>query len=312
MTDEITIFREGRPAVPPYDPAAKARVRALLLTETKASPQRGRAVLGQWRLVAVVAATAMVAGGIAYVKDTGGTWKPPVAVRPTRTADDAAVPGPHQWAHLKFVYATTAKGGGGAQGPLDRRITNDRWERVDGRQTALLSGGRLQISPMTPESQTPTPPTYWVLVHADYAHVYSLPTDPAALLRTLRAMPMSGPGSQDLELFRTISTVMTLFYLPPGRRLAWAGALRLIPHVTVSSTTGDMLGRHGMTLSLTDGPVRNETMIDPATGDYLGSRIIAIEDHSPDRVYPGNLTKGQILGWSARLSAKIVNQPGQQ
>ncbi|WP_378326167.1 hypothetical protein [Actinomadura fibrosa] len=203
--DEITAFREGRPDVPAYDPAVKARLRARLLQaepeRAVSGARRGGAGFGarpgfggvrlgglRGRWATAGALTAALAVGITVVQTVGvggggGGNSAPRLIGPVANAeelaDDAArkaaaggegTPRPGQWAYVKAVYAQTQEGGGAALFGKPRKLrTEETWRRVDDKRFAVYENGELKVAAVTKYQPT-------------YPYLLSLPSEPAALL----------------------------------------------------------------------------------------------------------------------------------
>ncbi|MFG2003764.1 CU044_5270 family protein [Spirillospora sp. NPDC048911] len=331
--DEITIFRDARPEVPPYEPAAKARARARLLD---ARAQRSRRSFRLPRLtsaqglLAVGAATAvLVAGPTLLIKNLGKDDGPG---RPGRSQvfgagaakDDRPRPG--QWSYTKHLDASSSKGTGGALfGPPDVRSIRESWRSVDGKQTAFMEKGKLKTRAMNGVERRSGGGTSQAVVNSsppsDYPYLLSLPAEPAALLAEIgriidkeygREKPTA--GQRTARTFEIMEIFLRDAALPLKQRSAMYGALRTLPGVKFEQKAADIAGRRGVTFYIIEeGYLRRETMFDPVTFQYLGFRAIAIRDHvnkalDGERLYK----KGHILGWSGLIKVGFVDKPGQR
>jgi hypothetical protein len=192
-TDEITLFRDGRPEAPPYDPTAKARLRLRLLDEAAAPTRRPSRFARRRFLVAGVLAGALAAGGgVVVVLDDDPSGSPgpgTIALRPVAGPQDVAHnaalmaageptgnTGPLRWAYLKTVFAGTQEGGGPPLSDTPEKTrTQEMWRRTDDKQFALFEQGRLKVvdgSKTIPNG----------VDRVDYPYLLSLPSQPAALL----------------------------------------------------------------------------------------------------------------------------------
>ncbi|GII56851.1 hypothetical protein Pth03_52400 [Planotetraspora thailandica] len=335
--DEITTFRDGRPEATPYDPGARARLRARLINEATLAPRaHSRA---RRRIATVGVATAALVAGITVVQNVefggrptadhtaAGESRKPLLLRPVANAEDlanaaalqaatepATRPRPDQWSYAKSVFADSSNGSGGSLfGPPDKRVTVERWSRVDGKQSAIIDKGRLQIRDLSAMEQGGSP-------RSDYPYLLSLPDNPSALLaHVYKVVDEENGGRPDDEAragraFEIIEVFMRDSALPPKLRAAMYGALAKIPGVRYEAKAADILGRPGVTLyRIEEGYLRSEIMVNPKTYEYMGFRFIAIKDHV-SRGTDGDLhtEKGQILGWGGLLKAAIVDEPGQR
>ncbi|WP_339155277.1 CU044_5270 family protein [Actinomadura luteofluorescens] len=346
-TDEITLFREGRPDVPEYDRMAKARLRARLGAEAPAPragrrlPRRGLLAAGALAGTAAVAAAVVVAGGGQSRHEPGSLALRPVG-GPQDLAHNAAlvaatkpVPkiGPTQWAYLKTVYAETREGGGRPLfGTPEKTRTQELWRRTDGRRFAVIEDGRLRVAEGS--KYTPT-----------YPELLSLPTDPRALLARIyktvdaeyarslaewgkpipeglpkrtrekyalmkKAKPKPPTAEErDSMAFELVSRSMRDAVLPSKIEAALYGAAARIPGVRYEPAAADLGRRRGVTLyRVENGYLRSEILIDPRTYAYLGFRAIAVKDHREPGLLP--LKRGQITGWGALTASSFVAKPG--
>lgn len=347
-TDEITTFREGRPEVPPYDPAAKAIARLRLFEEP--APRRARAS-GRRRLLTAGALTGALVVGITVVQnvefndepgDGAGHPRRPLVLVPVANAEALAknaahraesqpdrAPRPSQWSYVKKVYAQTREGGGPALfGTPKKKHTSEIWTQANGKRFAVLVNGKLQVGNGTKG--------------VDYPHLLSLPTDPQKLLAyvykevdaqlpsaevqedALRnkgaratgqpAAPVKATDEQrNAGAFNAIEMYMRDAALPARLRAALYGALAKVPGVRYEAKASDLAGRPGVTLYRElEGYLRGEIFIDPKTYAYLGFRFIAFRDLPADDDHPLPAKKGQIIGWGGLLKAAVVDRPGKR
>ncbi|MCP3783633.1 CU044_5270 family protein [Micromonospora sp. A3M-1-15] len=321
MIDDITALREGWSEIEPPSPDAQDRARAALLariTETRATVPQGRRPARRvpgwaWRSgLAALGAAALVAGVVAV----GGPAPvdPPVPRVPSeasgsvaRTFELAAVhaetepftaPRPDQWTfvELRIVRGKLAEDKGQAT-----RETTRSWQRADGRQSAMLVDGKLEVSTESSDLPQVVPPQ-------DYPTLAGLPTDPRALLDWLRARSPSGKGDDGVP-YLMIDSMLRDNVLPPGVKATLLRALALIPGVTRSSEPVDFDGRPAIAVGMVlDGWRREDILLDPATHEFLGSRTVVVEDHTtPEGV---SLKKNDVEVELVRVAGKIVDAPG--
>ncbi|GAA1268172.1 hypothetical protein Psi02_10100 [Planotetraspora silvatica] len=339
-TDEITTFREARPEATPYDSGARARLRARLVDEATAVPHARP--LGGWsarrRFVTVGVLTAALVAGITVVQNidlsgrptgnptTPGESRRPLLLGPVANAEDLAQaaaqqaaadpdarPRPDQWSYAKTVLAMSSKGTGGALfGPPDRRLTVEQWRRVDGKQSATIEEGKLQIQNAAGMGASP---------RSDYPYLLSLPEDADALLDQVYKVVDEENGGEKVpstaradRAFQVIEIYMRDSALPSKLRAAMYGALAKIPGVRYEAKAADIQGRPGVTLyRIVEGYLRSEIIVNPKTYEYMGFRFIAVKDHvSTGLDMDLHTKKGQILGWGGLLKATIVDRAGQR
>ncbi|MFU8870857.1 hypothetical protein [Micromonospora sp. SL4-19] len=85
--------------------------------------------------------------------------------------------------------------------------------------------------------------------------------------------------------------------------------LAMIPGVTQSAEPVDFDGRPAIAVGMQDGWQHLDILLDPATQEFLGSRIIVVKDHTtPEGV---KLKAGEVEGELIRVTGKIVDAPGQ-
>lgn len=113
----------------------------------------------------------------------------------------------------------------------------------------------------------------------DWGHVTpqflaELPTDPRGLYERMLADTARQDPRQVLELAASL-----LRSGQPSRELRTSlyRALTLIPGLDITDGTADLAGRRGVGLGVVQGALRSEIVIDPATGRYLGDRVVLNE-----------------------------------
>lgn len=105
----------------------------------------------------------------------------------------------------------------------------------------------------------------------------ALPRDPTALLDRLRAdAPDNGRG--DIELLVYAADLLRSGLVPADLRAALYRALATLPDIDMVDTAINLDGLAGVALGMQDGQVRQDIIIDPATGAFIGEREVALED----------------------------------
>lgn len=334
MTNEITALRESWSELKPPSPGAQDRARAALLARIaeravevpnrpeRVRPRGWRPPVWAWRSgVATLAAAALVAGVVAIGGLGRGTA--PAGTQPARqpgyvasgsigqTFELAAVhaetepftpPRPDQWTYveLKIVRGKVAEDKGQATSETTRS-----WERADGRQSAMMSDGKLEITAESSDVEHSLPPR-------DYPTLAGLPTDPRVLLDWLRAQVPAGKGDdarRDAISYSVISSMLRDNLLPSGVKATLLRALALIPGVTQSTRPVDFDGRPAIAVGMVqDGWRHEDVLLDPTTHEFLGSRTVVVKDHTtPEGV---RLKEGDVEVELIRVTGKVVDAPG--
>ncbi|GAB3364438.1 hypothetical protein GCM10027452_27670 [Micromonospora halotolerans] len=208
-------------------------------------------------------------------------------------------PRPDQWTYveLRIVRGKIAQDKG-----QDTRETTRSWQRADGRQSAVMLDGKLEVSTESTDLPQVTPPQ-------DYPTLAGLPTDPRALLEWLRDRSPSGRDGDEVA-YNLIDSMLRDNVLPPGVKATLLRALALIPGVTRSSGPVDFDGRPAIALGMVqDGWRQEDILLDPTTHEFLGGRTVVVEDHTtPEGV---RLKEGDVEVELIRVAGRIVDAPGQ-
>lgn len=104
----------------------------------------------------------------------------------------------------------------------------------------------------------------------------SLPRDPEQLRDRLYADSEGAGHSRDGEVVVIVADVLRSGIVPADLRVALYQVLKTVPGVEVTASEADVIGRSGVALGrleTVDGQ-RQEIVIDPETGDYLGDRYV--------------------------------------
>lgn len=252
-------------------------------------------------------------------------------------AGPGRAPMPDDWVVTEFELASSSQvpnGGGLPYGPLDLRQVFLKWHRADGcyetnsvafpaslAATKIVTG-KLTVS-KTNGAQvagaTSCQPGIGLWEDVSYAYLNSLPTDPAKLEAVI--LRHNHPGGllhtpADV-VFNAIAGLLEYgepegVVVPPKLEATFYRILQQLPGVHFENDT-DLAGRHGLGFwKLTEGYIKYEIVIDPATYHYMGSKDVAVKDHL-DTAAPGPrlIKAGQVLGWQALIGDAIVQHPGQ-
>lgn len=96
-----------------------------------------------------------------------------------------------------------------------------------------------------------------------------LPRDPEQLYRRLRADARSAGDALQLA-----AALLRTGEAPHDLRAALFLALKQLPGLDVTDGAADLAGRVGVGLGLTEGDLRDEIVVDPGTGAFLGEREV--------------------------------------
>ncbi|MEV5703557.1 CU044_5270 family protein [Actinoallomurus sp. NPDC052274] len=330
----MKVLRAVRQGHLPSD-AAHSAARAALLERAAAAPPAAPAPVRRFRLprvgfrlAAVGALAVTIAAGVTVATmggasktgehrpSTPGVSAAPVAYVLDQAADAAqarpfTAPRNDQWVYVEVRYQSPGKPINGqvqtAGTPLKTRVGRT-WTRADGTKVATVENGKIVVSPVEGQPRT------------DYATLKALPRDPAALLAWVRNEAVaSGPRKErktdhDAVAFSIFNSMLVNGVMPPAQEAAIFRAVAKLPDVTVDRKAVDVDGRPVLAVShVTEGWLKQELLLDPATYAYLGQRNVAIKDHT--EIWSGGTAttkKGAIDVLISRLAAGVVDRPGQR
>ncbi|MGA2805180.1 MAG: CU044_5270 family protein [Acidimicrobiales bacterium] len=142
-----------------------------------------------------------------------------------------------------------------------------------------------------------------------FPDVTGLPTDPQALLRTLESGAYGAANDPSVAF----SAVGELLQDPKDTSAAFRSALyqaaALIPGTEALGTIADHAGQQGQGIGLTKDGVRSELVVDPSSGQLLGTEDVALDPSAASdaliqsaRVVPA----GTIVSWWSVVDSGIV------
>jgi len=135
--------------------------------------------------------------------------------------------------------------------------------------------------------------------------VAALPSDPQKLYDELRsAMADEGPGP-DAAILDFVQDAISRGLMPAGLRANLYRALALLPALKVSDRNVNLDGRTGVGLGVETGDRKQEVIIDPATGQYIGEREATTRGFGA--VKPGTVTSYTAL--STGVATGLGEQP---
>jgi hypothetical protein len=122
------------------------------------------------------------------------------------------------------------------------------------------------------------------------AWLAGLPDTAQAMLTRLRAdAPHNSRG--DAELVTYVNDALQTGLVPAGVRAVLYQALALLPDLTVTQREANLAGRLGVAMGVVDPhyPTRDDIIVDPATGQYIGGRTVQLR--TQDGIRAGTVTE---------------------
>jgi hypothetical protein len=122
------------------------------------------------------------------------------------------------------------------------------------------------------------------------AWLAGLPTDPQGMLNRLRA-DATRNSRGDAELVTYVNDVLQTGLVPAKVRAVLYQALALLPDLTVTQREANLAGRVGVAMGVVEPryPSRDDIIVDPATGQYIGERTVQLR--TQDGVRAGTATE---------------------
>ncbi|SOD91278.1 CU044_5270 family protein [Streptomyces sp. Ag109_G2-15] len=275
-TDQHELSDEARAA-------ARARLRAAMVEESRSGASRGRAL--SRRLVvrtALVGVTAAAVGvTVVVAHDTKDDDKPRLgaisatevlqkaADRSRAVGNDLPIPRNDQYFYTKtYITQTPVKGG------KTRTWTDESWMSVDGSKPSLRQEhGKIHHDPPLGKHEVRSPPTV-------YSKLKTMPTDPDKLLAQFRGGQPSTTHNDMFAFFEGSMLLMGPRVMPPGLQAGAFEALAKLPRIRLDYDDVDVAGRSAVGVSY---PKTAFTFLfDRKTYDYLGLRT---KGSSPKKVH---------------------------
>ena len=136
--------------------------------------------------------------------------------------------------------------------------------------------------------------------------IATAPRDPEELLEVVYDYQRAkGKGDTPYEeAFITIADTLKTGVIPADLRAALYQAAALIPGLTVVEGEATLDGRTGISLGMESSrnEVRQEIIIDPATGQLIGEREVLLEDS-------GGIPAGTATAWTAVTTSVVDSAP---
>lgn len=143
-----------------------------------------------------------------------------------------------------------------------------------------------------------TGPGSWQTPTEDW--IAALPTDAADMYSKLYRDSEGHGQSQESEMLVQATDALKTGLLPAKVRATLYRAMAMIGGVTISDNAVNLDGHTGTGFTVDSPWIRDETIIDPKTGDYIGTREIVLKDDPTN-----HLKAGTLLGYTA-VSSTIV------
>ncbi|WP_433167088.1 CU044_5270 family protein [Kribbella sp. CA-247076] len=297
------------------DPERIEQTRKLFLEIVDQPVVEKRSRRRRW-LIAAAAALALVAGGSLYTTTlTGGSAEAAVeldgaAQRISAASDPVVAPGKYRylvWHDWHQNFAETPGGGltyldesvrevwipadirgtwyqrdtltgrhqwikGSDEEAREHGITFDRSStRSSARCGAFYGGG-----PCAGNGDWQDPSLDWIA---------GLPKDPKALYERLKkAGTIEGNDRGETQLLVVAQDALRTGMLPAATRASLYRALGHLKDLKITDKAANLDGQIGIAYSSDDGSIREEIVIDPKTGAYIGSREVATSGPNRGRV----------------------------
>ncbi len=149
-------------------------------------------------------------------------------------------------------------------------------------------GGRALADKVPVSFRNPTP-----------EYIAALPRDPRALYEKLRG---EASGKEDRSLLLMVTDGLDSGMYPADVRSAIFKALAFLPRLEIVDRTAVLDSRQGTALGITEGDTTTQIVVNPETGDYLGSRTVQARDAH-------GLKAGTVLGITA-ITTRVVSAMG--
>jgi hypothetical protein len=297
---------------------ARLRLRAAIAREEVAPIRRRRRVLGLVA-AAVVAIVGILVLQIVLPPGSGGprlSAADEVRKLGRLSADQELLnPGPDGYIYSHYLeLRPQSYGGERNQYIFTVKADVEFWlgnDRSGGRDTTIEQVGF--VSPLDRENWikagSPTPPAvgpteperYGPGELAVYA-VDQLPTDPEALRNAIEHGDVIGTAPGDVNLLKTIGTLLSQENLSPALRQALFAVAATIPSVTVQYDVKDYAGRPAVAVTATDESGDSKLFFDQSSAQLFGTSVD----------YPAADGRPAFTEWRAYLDSGIVSSIGER
>ena len=114
-------------------------------------------------------------------------------------------------------------------------------------------------------------------------YIAGLPRDPRELYERLRVESKTNGDNEARDLLQMVNDGLDNGTYPADVRSAIYKALTYLPGLEIVDKTAVLDSRTGTALGITVDDTTAQIVVDPATGDYLGSRTVQARDaHGPE------------------------------
>jgi hypothetical protein len=139
--------------------------------------------------------------------------------------------------------------------------------------------------------------------HPSTGFVASVPRDPGQLYDRLRRDADKRWPDPDLNAFVLAAEALGTGQLPADLRAALYRALALVPGVGVTEQVADLDGTKGTAIGISRLGVRQDVIIDTATGEFIGERHIDLDGVT-------GAPPGSVVSYSTVSAPEIVKKAG--
>lgn len=135
----------------------------------------------------------------------------------------------------------------------------------------------------------------------------SLPRDPAQLYDRLRQdeLGIFSSAHPDLALVGALSTTLGTGLVPADLRATMYRTLAMVPGLEITEQFANLDGHKGTAYGLSRGGVREDVVIDPATGQFIGERQVDEDGDTRTGVPPGT-----VIRYTSVSNPVVVDAPG--
>lgn len=135
--------------------------------------------------------------------------------------------------------------------------------------------------------------------------IETLPRDPHQLLSIIYVRTLGSGPSPEIEALVTIADTLRTGVIPADLRAALYKAAALIPGVTIVDRQATLDGRTGIAIGIPKQDVRQEIIIDPATGLLIGERTVLLESTEHIPAVPA----GTAISWTSVRTSVVDAAP---
>ncbi|GAA2358399.1 hypothetical protein GCM10010404_09350 [Nonomuraea africana] len=315
MDDEIRIFAEGRPGVPPYPKEAREAARRRLLDETRTRRRGFRLPRTGWQAVGAFGLTAALVGGVAFtlssVPRDGTVARPAGAVTVGVSGELDPKPGQFVLVESETMYPAFAIGE--QETRYLYRTKRKLWRSADAGADGLMAieGQEPRQFPgwPLPKEAEKWQGTDWHRLAScpdrlgsfrnDHAFLSTLPTDPEGMKDFLGKRA----ETTNDDPFRAAADLIRETYVPKAQRTALFAAVKQLPGVEVAEGVADAAGRKGTALgrAAAEQGMLEQLIFDPETFAFMGERGTVVDEKI------AGAPVGSLLALTAQTGVSVVD-----